>query len=345
VRADTSLRGTITIDSVLMKWDDAAHDDIDDNENILSLSHTLLHPDGSIHSTAVSDLDGDGVAVGQNPYNQTARLVTSTTKGTIEETMVLDAHCGADANFDNESDNKILALEWVRTDAGDTVAYARFGDADADGYLVDHAAARASVVDVEVFEKNPATAPLVASSSLALRVEVGADGTERITKLSGSEIRKAGRLSTIVLQDSPDGSGDEVLDPGEKAHVTFATHSSPADAPVASAQATVVFDPVSGLQNPEDNLYYEIHATEQRRVGAIASQTFRFTTTQPVAAHQQPLSGHLELSVTYRNGDTVSMTADFAEGMLRGTYTDPDGQTSTVSWNQEGTVVSTSTDS
>jgi hypothetical protein len=339
VVADTSVFGIITVDSVILRWDALAQDNIQDNENIISLSHSEVYPGGRIEYGTVHDLDGDGVVVGEAPYNGTARLFTYTKNGQTEEMMVLDAACGPDGDFENESDNKTLALGWVRVVAGDTVAYAVFDDADGDGYLVDHAATGESAVDVTLFEKNPAFAPHIAWSSLQLRVAVGSDGVERITKLSGTEKRRSGRVSAVVLEDSPDGSGDGVLDPGEWAYVTFATESSPATDPLASAQVKVVFDPASGLGNPEDNLYYELYAAEERRVGAIARQTFHFTTTDPVREGEQPTSGHVELTVTYRNGDTAALVADFGEGLLSGTYTGPDCRSVSMSWDENGTVV------
>jgi hypothetical protein len=45
------------------------------------------------------------------------------------------------------------------------------------------------------------------------------------------------------------------------------------------------------------------------------------------------------MSVEYADGKTASIVADFTPGYFTGTYTAPDGSTTTVTWDADGKVV------
>ncbi|MDD5675076.1 MAG: hypothetical protein PHC61_12985 [Chitinivibrionales bacterium] len=255
------------------------------------------------------------------------------------ETGILKAASGPDHDFATAGDNQLLAASWLRMLGSDTLASAVFKDADNDGILINYAAGAPSVVDVSLYERNPVLKPLVSYDRLNLRVVTNGDTTQdKVIRISGVEGRKSGRVSTFVVLDT---TGDSTVIAGAMARAIWTTAlSSSSSDTVIAAKATVLFKPQNGLCKNADNLFYGINLTESKRFGIISERTFDFTTTNPVADGQKPTSGHVVMNVTFANGKTAGLVADFDNGYFNGTYTGPDGNTLTVRWNANGTVVS-----
>lgn len=338
----TSLLAT-TYDTIVIKWDAVAKDDSIDDKNVISFSEYKVYKVGRVEYARVTDLDNDGVvsAAAGSDYNGSARFLfgAKTVSGEIEET-VMDMGAGADLDFDGEEDdNPILAMSWKKlTAAGDTLGYAAFVDADGDGVLTDPAATTVSTVDINLYERNNPWKPFVEYSRLAMRVVTdGNEENDLITKLGGEEGLVTGRVNTVSVVDA---QGDEIVTANEIATAAFETKSTPADDPVRQSQLEMVFDVGSGLQNEADNLFYEVHFNQEKKVGWVRSRTFDFTTSKPFADGADPTSGHLQFSAGYSNGKTAFVVADFDENGFSGTYTDPDGAVFSVVWSADGAVVS-----
>jgi len=326
-------------DTIVIKWDDQARDTIDDNENIISASGIKEYALGKTEHYCVSDADGDGVAAGSSEYNIQALFTytESWENGTIT-TLTMQVNAGADQNFDEESDNKIETMTWLKTKNDEKAGEAQFIDADGDGYITDNSASEPSTIDVYLFEGTPLFKPFVSSSKLNFRVvSNGNESEDKIIKLYGEETLKTGRVSTFTVTDE---SGDSIVTAGERARAVFATNSSPAADPVLSSQIEYVFDVHSGLQNDSDNVYYSLEISQQRRIGWVRSRTFSFATTEGLHEGQNPTEGHLEMTVTYATDESISIVVDFSETGFSGTYTGPDGEVLDVEWDSEGEVIS-----
>ncbi|MFC1586233.1 hypothetical protein ACFL5V_11865 [Fibrobacterota bacterium] len=311
-------------------WDDKAKDDIGENENIRSFKYEKEEASGKVETAMFTDLDGDGIANGDAVYNGQVRLeMTSSDPSGITEHSIIDVDAGPDRNFDAEDDNLILGLSWEKTSNGAVIGSAAFIDADEDGILA--GPGLTSLVDLELFEAGNPLKPLVASSRLNLSPD---DVDGRLLAISGEEIFKNGRVNRLEVTDA---QGDVIIDPGDIATVRI-TSDYPVDGEDLHSELVLVIGVGSGLQDESDNLIYELHATHEKRFGPIALEEFHFVTEEPFMEGQEPTSGTVEALVEYRNGDLVTVSGTFSEGLLQATITGPDG-TLTVTWDADGEQV------
>jgi hypothetical protein len=335
-------------DTATVKWDANAKDAISGNENVVSLVGRKVHTDGRIESYSITDAGGDGLIGGPGDVSKKllTTLTTTYTKewwgrnpGTVEA-LVLEASPGPDGDFNTAGDNVIYTAKWSRLLGADTLAYAEYADGDGDGVIVDNGAAQPSIVDVIYYEKNPLLQPFVAYNRLFLKVKSnGNSANDVVIGVNGEQKLVTGRVNSFVVLDT---TGDSTVLPGEMASATFKTTVTSAGDSVRQATVNVVFDPQTGLQADSTYLYYQLHMAEEKQAGFVRNTTFDFSTADPVKAGQDPTSGHLEMTVTYSNGKTASMKADFVTGSsFSGTYTDPDGNTKTVTWDAAGNASTT----
>jgi hypothetical protein len=328
-------------DTILIKWDAFARDTIEDNETVIAVSGGKSYANGKQEWYSVVDLDGDGVLNpaqgGDNSATVTAVTRFAGVRSGQVETLVLRVDAGPDGDFDAEEDNRIVGeASWVRMGGGDTLAYARYADADGDGVLFVEGSE--SALDVVWFQKDPGV--FVAWHTLRFRlITNGNEAEDVIVKLYGEEERRSGRTSCLVILDE---NGDSVISEGDMAHATWSTLYSPDRDSIISASIACVYDPQSGIQNERDNLYHELSMEEQKRFGFVRERSFSFTTDTPVPDGQEPESGHISMQVTYFNGKSISLEADFTTGSFSGTYTGPDGETLDVAWNENGEVIADS---
>lgn len=326
-------------DTVAVKWDQFAKDSIQDNENIISIRGKTLYSWGRDERYSIVDLDNDGVVAGQAQSTNKARFILSVVQtNDVVDSTVIDIGAGADNNFDVESDNTILQMSWKKIKKGTTVSYARFSDADGDGMLLNRASTDLSYIDVDLFDGNNPLKPFVEHSNLKMRVVTdGNNANNLLVKLSGEEKRVSGRVSKFYVTDK---LGDSIITKDEDAIITFETVSSPESDPVRAAKVVATCNVKSGLQNENDNIYYSIDATQEKRMGWVRNRTFKFTSDTGFRSGEDPKSGHVEMSVTYFNGKSASLVADFNETGFSGTYTNPQGETVSVQWDRNGNVVS-----
>jgi hypothetical protein len=295
---------------------------------------------------SITDADGNGIVAGPAETNPKARLLCIVHytandflghKSGMTETMALTASAGTDDNFGTDSDNVVFEAAWLRTLDSDTLAFAEYTDADGDGIIMDNGSASPSIVDVAYFEKDPAFNPFVDKSQLNMRlITDGNSENDQVIRINGEETLITGRVNSIIVLDT---TGDSTISTGEMAEATFITVVSPVSDSIKTWTLSTVFDPVDGLANDKDNLYYELHMSWQKRFGYIRSLTYDFTTTEPVAEGADPTSGHLVMAAEYSDGRTGSIVADFSQGSFTGTYTAPDGSVTNVTWDENGEVV------
>lgn len=337
----TTAVGLVQNDSITILWDSYAQDAIDGNESVVSVRGAREFAGGKRESWSASAVDENGAVLEGQPIGSTAhmRYETIAANGVID-VLTMSVHSGPDDDFDTEPDNRILSAHWERKAGDELIAYAKYSDADNDGILVDNGAAQPSPVDVEYYEKNPVANPFVEYRRLVVRILC--DGTEDgvksdpVVKVHGEQKYTTGRITTVAVVDS---DGDSTISAGEMARFIVETQTAPQSAPVRAASFECVFNPQSGLNDASDNLYYEIHARQEKRFGWERKTSFDFTTTEPVLEGQAPASGHIELAVEYADGTSASVVADFSDGRFSGTYTNPRGETMQVSWDENGNVI------
>ena len=323
-------------DTLVIKWDDVARDPLQINKNIISVSGERTYIGGKTERYSVTDADNDGVVAGEAKYNGKARFSYQAIQGAMVESLAMEVSAGADKNFNTDADNQINSLSWEKTKNGETIGRATFADADNDGVLIDKSKTTPSAVDVTLFEKNPLLRPLVDSCYLTMRVLTNGNSSEdKLIRLGGKEYRQGGRIFTLTVTDV---HGNEDVMPNDTAIAVFAV--IPILQNGLKDSVRFVFDVQSGLQKPSDNLFYELHMRKEHFTGAVKSRIMDFTTTQGFSDGQKPKSGHLEMIVTYSNDKSASMSADFTQTGFTGTWTGPNGNTLTVSWGPDGTVVS-----
>jgi hypothetical protein len=323
-------------DTLTIKWDDVARDPLQINKNIISASGARTYIGGKTERYGVTDADNDGVVAGEAKYNGKARFTYQAIQGTTVESLAMEVSAGTDKNFTNDADNQIVSLSWEKSRSGETTSRATFADADNDGVLIDKSKTTPCAVDVTLFEKNPLLRPLVDSCYLTLRVLTNGNSSEdKLTRLSGKEYRQSGRIFTLTVTDV---HGNEDVMPFDTAIAVFAM--IPAMQNGVKDSVRFVFDVQSGLQKSSDNLLYGLHIHKEHLIGPVKSRIINFTTTQPVSEGQKPKSGHLEMTVTYSNDKSASLSAEFTQTGFIGTWTGPNGNTLTVTWGADGTVVS-----
>lgn len=339
--ARTTGVGLTRNDTIEILWDSYAQDEIDGNESVVSVRGSLEFAGGKRESWSAAAVDENGTILDGQPIASLAHArYESIAPNGVMDVLTISVHSGPDGEFDTESDNRILSAHWERKAGEETIAYAKYSDADNDGILVDNGASQPSPVDIEYYEKNPAANPFVEYRRLVVRILC--DGTEDgvksdpVVKVHGEQKYTSGRLTTVTVVDT---DGDSTISAGEKARFIVETQTAPQSTPVRAASFECVFDPQSGLNDHSDNLYYEIHARQEKRFGWERKTSFDFTTTEPVLEGQMPTSGHIELAVEYADGTGASVVADFSDGKFSGTYTNPQGETLQVSWDENGNVV------
>ncbi|MCX7725675.1 MAG: hypothetical protein N2053_02370, partial [Chitinispirillaceae bacterium] len=163
-------------DTLVVKWDEYAKNDIQNDENVISISGEKNYSYGKKVQYAITDLDNDDVLLGQTQYNGKERITYHSTLDNITEKIVLDASSGIDKNFGTDEDNQILALSWEKFIGGKISAKATFEDADQDGILIDKGKEVSSVIDVTLQVKNPPLQPFVDSILLKIRVLTKGNG-------------------------------------------------------------------------------------------------------------------------------------------------------------------------
>jgi hypothetical protein len=323
-------------DTLVIKWDDVARDPLEINKNIISVSGERTYIGGKTERYGVTDADNDGVVAGEAKYNGKARFSYQAIQGTTVESLTMEVSAGADKNFNNNADNQIVSLSWEKSRSGEIASRATFADADNDGVLIDKSKTIPCAVDVTLFEKNPLLRPLVDSCYLTMRVLTNGNSTEdKLIRLGGKEYRQSGRIFTLTVTDV---HGNEDVLPNDTAIAVFAM--IPAKPNGVKDSVRFVFDVQSGLQKSSDNLLYGLHIHKEHLIGPVKSRIIDFTTRQPVSEGQKPKSGHLEMTVTYSNDKSASLSADFTQTGFIGTWIGPNGNTLTVTWGADGTVVS-----
>jgi hypothetical protein len=333
IRVTTVTPGLLSTryDTFELVMDETVFDAVEGNESITGLYGATVNIAGTIEYYTAQDRDGDKIINGKTGTQRASlRIRTVYTKDILgfrngEETMVyFDADGGLDNDFDTKADNRLYHVSWVKLDGDDTLAYAFYDDADGDGVI---AATGEGTIDVRFYESGNPLKPLVDYGKATIRLERDANGKDRTAQFSAEEKLVTGRLNRVWVVDE---SGDPTISAGEIAIVHFATNSPAVADSEITAQAVFTIDPGEDLGDESDNLLHEIALAKSFRFGALDTMTFHCTFEPPVLHGREPTSGAFELTATYRNGKTASLVGTFTTGVLKATYTGPEGNVTEV---------------
>ena len=317
--------------------------------NIITFDVTVAGKGGNVTETAtVVDLDGDGVAAGDPTLEQTARVTfTRTNKLTnIYEETIIDVASGPDNNFGDENstdaaevaaaeDNRILALSWSKTYDGELINTAVYSDADGDGFVADPNATTPSRVHLNFFDANPFKI-FVDSARLMLTVEVTPENEEdRVLAVSGTEYMKNGRVNHISAENA---DGSATIEPHADVWLTLHTEFPVTEDSLVESEVKILMNVGVGYEDTTDNMIKEIHAGHEARLGPVASATFDFVANPAFPQGTDPEGGDVNMSVTFRNGDTFTVSGSFSPTGLELMITGPDG-TFHGKWDAEGNLM------
>lgn len=339
----TNGTGYTRYDTLDVKLNSRTFDQIDNNEDIISVHGKIDFFNGVIETYSITDLDNDGILKGEGNLSSKAALSKKVlyTKATLlnrinelhELTLNVDA--GTDHNFDTHSDNYVLAASWVKTISNDTIAYAMYKDADNDGIIVGPKG-KEYIFDAIIYNEDIFGRPLVQYGTMNCRISRNADSTEKTIRFTAEEKFKTGRINKVWIVDT---NGDSTISSGELAKIYFTTKSPYVADTAVSATAQFVVDPGTDLLKETDNLLHEVHFTKENRIGIVKNVNFNFIANPPIPHGEKATGGTFDCKVDYINGKSASLQGTFTTGILNATYTDPDGVTTKVNIDQNGKVI------
>jgi hypothetical protein len=325
-----------TTDVAVIRWDDAAKDDEEGNENAISFTHTVVWLNGGVEEVLIEDADGDGIINAQAGKVSKARLTFHSLKGGITEKAVLVADAGIDSDFDTEEDNALYSGKWTRMRGNELLSSAEFLDADGDGKVTDNTLA-SSLVDVILVDHEPADKPWVAKQEAEIRMKVLAhEAGEEPISFHFVEYLKNGRENEISLRNS---EGGKTFIANDTMTVILETRKTRQDDTLRSARIEFVMNPGSDLSSEDDDLLYALHVKTESRLGFERSAEFHFISDEPVTHGQEPKAGAFEGKATYANGHSTSVSGHFSPSGFSIEFTGPEGNQLKVEMDASGSVV------
>jgi hypothetical protein len=316
-----------------VRWDAQAQDSIDGNENIISWSAQVTTA-GGYNRVEFTDEDGDGLVNVTDESNK-VRAVFTMVDGLTTEAGEAVVGPGPDLDFDVEDDNLTYAANWNRKLAGVLKASASFPDDDGDGIVVDNAAV--SPVKVLLDEYEPSDRPLVYRVSVVARIEaLGFGKGDEPVSLHITETLKTGRVNELYFRNS---QGGEEFRANDTMHAFFETRVTASSDTLKSAKLEIVFNPGADLKTDADDLLYAVHIESHKRFGWERDAEFHFLPSEPVPHGQEAKAGSFSGKVTYANGKSATLEGSFTETLFTATFTGPEGNSVTVTYNKNGQVV------
>lgn len=323
-------------DTLELTLDETITDEIEGNESIISLRGTVVGNNGNSVSYLVEDRDGDGIINGAEASQKAVLVITScfavsslTYKAGESSVAEFEVDAGEDNDFDTDSDNRIHNASLVKLCGDDTLAYAFFTDADGDGIITETGE---GTVDIRFFEKDNPLRPFVEYGKVTARIERDAEGRELTVRYTAEQKLITGRLNRAWVTTP---SGDSTITAGEMVYLHFVTNSPAVSDSEITALALLVIDPGENFGDVTDNRLHEITLAKSYRLGPADSVTFHSSFDPPVPSGEDPVGGTFELETIWRNGKESSLVGTFSEGVIKATFTGPEGKVVEVTLKEE----------
>lgn len=322
-----------TKDTLSICLDAKAADSIQGNETVLHGKSVTVYANGRVESTDISDADGDGILNPVAGGNSRAALIATATEKGVTERTVMAVGPGPDGDFSTEADNRVYALEWSRTQGSDTLASARYADADSDGVVVDNG--KASVVDLDLFEKGPTDdhpEALWTRASLRLVVRYRQDSKEA-RRMRFEMEDKDHRMSVAEVLALGGGADFDMRDT-VIAH--FSTMGTAASDSLDTLDVRLTMSLGTDFDSKADDSVYAIRAATTQKRGDEARAEFAFTSAKAIPSGAAPEDGTVSMSIAYRDGTSLTVDGALKAKALDVTLTDREGKRAHVVWDAQG---------
>jgi hypothetical protein len=322
-----------TKDTLQVCLDAKAFDTVKNNETLIHVKSLTAYESGRIETAEISDADGDGII---NPaaaaVSKASLIFTGSEKGVSEKT-VLTVGPGPDNDYATESDNLVFAAFWAKTQGADTLARAVYADADSDGVAVDNG--KASVVDLDLYQKGPSKDhpdALWSRAVLRMVVRYHVDAKE-VRRVRFEMEDPAHRLSTGEILGG-DGGPDFVMRDTVIAH--FSTVGTAASDSLDTLDVRLTMKLGADFDSPADDTVYAIRAVSTQKSGDERRAEFAFISSKPILSGAGAEDGTISMAIEYRDGTSLTLDGTLKAKALDATIFARDGRKAHVTWDAEG---------
>jgi hypothetical protein len=325
-------------DTIAVKWDDYAKDAITSNERIVYLhSTTETHSKNSIAIIRYDDLDGDGELNNPSaPFSRaSAYFEIRTFPGPVLITrMNIDA--GEDLDFETDSGNITLSMNYVKILSGDTVEFYELTDADGDSIILITGSPDSCQVNFE-YRSNQGT--ILAPSKAVVKAGYVVFPKDSLKSypvyIYSSEVS---RLSTSVFRIYGHGP-DSTFFPGDTAKgEIIRTESAGSCIAVDTLILTVKLGPA-----PNDSVDDSLCALYARSIkcnGTERDVIFSFVSDLPVANGSAPVAGSLSYYMKNDFDEWLNAEGTFDSEGITIDYSDSRDNAFEAIIDREGKVIS-----
>jgi hypothetical protein len=322
-----------TKDTLQVCLDAKALDTIKGNETLVHAKSVTVYGSGRIETAEISDGDGDGILNPVAGGKSRADLILTALENGVLERTALSVGPGPDNDFSTEADNLTYSASWTRTRGADTLARAAYADADSDGVAVDNG--KASVVDLDLYQKGPSddhpdalwTRALL---RLVVRYRVEAKEARRVRFEMEDQ---AHRLSVGEIL-SRDGARDFSMRDTVIAH--FTTVGAAASDSLDTLDVRLTMGLGADFDSKADDSVYALRAVSTQKRGDETKAEFSFLSSRPMASGAVPEDGTVAMAIEYRDGTALKVEGTLKAKALDVVVTDRAGKRAHVKWDAEG---------
>jgi hypothetical protein len=322
---------TRTIDSTVFVPPDPAKPG--SQGGVLQVAGRVTFADTSIWKTYLfRDADGDGILA---PHAGAANLadirLASKGPGGLVTSLSQRIAAGADLDFNQRGDNRVLSSLVAVTLGADTLRTWRLLDADGDSVVLDFSK-DTNLVDLIETDRNPQD---TGASSLALSVRLvvySKDSTRNYAVAYRSTLvrKDGGTVSIHAAGPRPDST----FRPGDDAVWTETRAYAAGDLELSERAYTVRLPAAPGAFAADLLLRYRAHAAYKAQ--AYSAFDFLLIPAAPVADGRWPAGGSVEASLSYRDGAATAFTGEADAAGMTGALKDVSGASLNVSFDRQG---------
>jgi hypothetical protein len=325
-----------TENTIIVCVDDKFLDTTKGNETVLQAKSVSTYNSGRVETVVITDADGDGIVNAVGKDSKSNLVFTVEEKGILEKS-VLVVGPGPDLDFDTEADNYVYSASWVKTSGPDTLGRASYADADGDGIAVDNG--KASVVDVDVYQKGPSADhpdALWSRAQLRMVVRYHVDAKE-VRRVRFEMEDTAGRQETGEILDR-NGAKDFDMRDTVQAHF-LSVGTAPSDS-LDTMDVYLTMGLGKDFDSKLDDSVYAIDVRAVKKIGEEKSARFAFKSDGPIPSGKDPEAGALTMEVEYTYGTSLSVEGTISATRMDVTIEDREGKRLHVVWDRHGKGIS-----
>lgn len=321
-----------TLNTLSVCVDAKALDTIKNNETVLHGKSVTTYNSGRVETADFSDADGDGILNPTGTASQANIVFTATENGVSEVTRLVIGP-GPDANFNTEADNLVYTAVWSKTSGTDTLGTATYADADSDGVAVDNG--KASVVDLDLYQKGPSedhpdAVWSRAQMRLVVRYHVEAKEARRV-RFEMED--KAGRRTIGEILGREGGKDFDMADTVQAHFLSIGTAASDT---LDSMDVHLAMGLGKDFDSKLDDSVYAMDVRTLKKLGEEKSAHFSFQSDKPIPSGKDPVSGVLSMEVDYADGTSIAVDGRISAEAMDVTIQDRTGKRMHVVWDRDG---------